>query len=252
MTDCGYQRGYSEAHADNVYDTEMREQKAQKIISVLDDHYSDQLGQLSALDFGCSTGIIANVLSQRFGTVIGVDIDVPVVRFAGMNYHSDELHFSIQDGMHLGFPGNSFDVVVCSHAYEHVPDSSLLLSEIYRVLKPGGVCYFAAGNRLKLIEPHYKLPLLSVIPKPLADLYLRVLKKGDSYYEKLLPLWKLRALVSQFEVIDYTLEIIENPERYSATDMIRTNSLKQKLSRWVLKTVYWLSPVYIWLLRKRA
>lgn len=250
MTYYDYQYGFSEAHPDTVYDVQEKEQKAKKILSVLDDYYSGELDKLSLLDIGCSAGIISHVLSKRFRRVIGIDIDEPSVKFAKKNYHSNKVQFSIQDGISLGFPEHSFDVVLCAHVYEHVPDSSLLLAEIHRVLKPDGICYLAAGNRLKLIEPHYKLPLLSVIPKPLANLYLRVLKRGDFYYEKLLTLWKLQALVYQFEVIDYTLEIIENPHRYYATEMVGHGSLKQKIATWVSRTAYWLCPTYIWLLRK--
>ena len=36
---------------------------------------------------------------------------------------------------------NSFEVVVCSHTIEHVFDDAKLISELYRVLKPGGKCF---------------------------------------------------------------------------------------------------------------
>jgi len=152
----------------------------------------------------------------------------------------------------LNFSDNSFDVVVSSHVYEHVSDAERLLSEIYRVLKPGGICYFAAGNRLQPIEPHYRLPLLSLMPKPLADCYLRILKRDDQYKENLLILAKLRRLVSQFEVKDYTLKIIEEPEKYSATEMIKGDSKKQKIAAWIARNLYWFVPTYIWLLHKKA
>ena len=40
--------------------------------------------------------------------------------------------------MKLSFKENSFDIVICTHVYEHVPNSKKLFDEIYRVLKPGG------------------------------------------------------------------------------------------------------------------
>lgn len=38
----------------------------------------------------------------------------------------------------IQFPDNFFDVVVCNHVMEHVPNDTLALSEFHRVLRPGG------------------------------------------------------------------------------------------------------------------
>jgi ubiquinone/menaquinone biosynthesis C-methylase UbiE len=42
------------------------------------------------------------------------------------------------DVTQLCFSDNCFDVVICNHVLEHVPEDGKALSEIYRVLKPGG------------------------------------------------------------------------------------------------------------------
>lgn len=38
----------------------------------------------------------------------------------------------------LCFPDECFDVIICNHVLEHVPEDRKALSELYRVLKPGG------------------------------------------------------------------------------------------------------------------
>ena len=76
----------------------------------------------------------------------------------------------------LDLPKASIDVITCSQIYEHVPSDKNLMKVIIGLLKPGGVCYFAAGNRFKIIEPHYKLPFLSYLPKKLQIYILNYLQ----------------------------------------------------------------------------
>jgi SAM-dependent methyltransferase len=219
-------------------------------VSVLQDYFDTDLKSFTLLDVGSSTGLIANYLARYFGEVVGIDIDGPAVEFAKATHKKDNLVFIQADSLKIEMPENYFDAVICAHVYEHVPDAAMLMGEIYRILKPGGICYFAAGNRLNTIEPHYHLPFLSVIPRPLAHIYIRRAGKGKFYYEKHLSYWGLRCLVRKFELIDYTRMLIENPQRFSADYLLEPDAIKTKLARWVVKYAYWLVPGYIWLLKK--
>jgi SAM-dependent methyltransferase len=220
------------------------------MVAVLGDYLGSDLRRLSLLDVGASTGIIAHYLGRYFGDVVGMDIDRPAIEFAVKHFAGAKLHFVVGDAMNIALTDSSRDVVVCAQVYEHVPDAERLLAEIHRVLRPGGVCYFAAGNRLQLFEPHYRLPLLSVIPRPLAHMIVRAAGKGSCYYEKHLTFWGLRRLVSRFERVDYTLRIIENPRAYRAEYLLPPRSARTSLARLWGRSLYAFFPGYIWLLRK--
>lgn len=247
----GYQHAFSSLHGSVMYDKAERERKANTMLRIL----SDKLGEehivaMSLLDVGASTGIIDSYLSQSFMQVTGIDIDKKAIAHAMETNSKEHLHFCIGDAMSLDFPNKSFDVVICSQVYEHVPDARRMMDEIYRVLKPEGVCYFAAGNRLSIDEHHHNLPFLSAIPRPLGHLYLRLAGKGKYYYEKHLSYWGLRSLVAKFDIIDYTGELIKNPEKFDAAYMLEPGSTKHKLAQFIVERFYWLCPGYIWLLKK--
>lgn len=61
---------------------------------------------------------------------VGTDLD-------GSRYRHIK-NFTEADITALPFDENAFDVVICSHVLEHVPDDKKAMSEICRVLKPGG------------------------------------------------------------------------------------------------------------------
>lgn len=42
------------------------------------------------------------------------------------------------DITNIQFPENSFDAIICNHVLEHIPDDRKAMSELFRVLKPGG------------------------------------------------------------------------------------------------------------------
>jgi len=234
-----------------MYDHQARERKARTILAALRDF--QQVADLSSytlLDIGSSTGIIDNFLADHFSKVIGVDIEKEAIQFANQTFQKNNLEFRLADAMNLEFPDNEFDVVVCTHIYEHVPDAHEMTREIFRVLKPGGICYFAAGNRLSIMEPHYKLPFLSILPRPLAHLYMKIAGKGGHYHEKHLMLPGLKKLVSPFVVHDYTRKIIEDPEKFSAEYMLKPGSIKHITAQFIANYVYWLCPSYIWILEK--
>jgi len=246
----GYQYGFSDKHNSSMYDQDGRIRKAKTMVAVISDFLDTDLSSLSLLEIGCSTGIIDNYLSEYFSQVIGTDIDEQAITFANNTFKKDNLKFHIDDAMNLKFPDNSFDVVICAQIYEHMPDAEQLMSEIYRVLKPSGICYFAAGNRLDIKEHHYNLPFLSVIPRPLGHIYLRLAGKGKFYYEKHLSYWGLKKLVYQFEVYDYTKKIIENADFFQVSYMLPDGSVKTKMAKFIVNHIYWLCPGYIWLLKK--
>jgi SAM-dependent methyltransferase len=78
------------------------------------------------LDLGCAGQPYRQLFTQITGYV-GLDIET------GPNVDVSA------DGQALPFTANCFDTVICNEVLEHVPEPALLLAEVTRVLKPGGV-----------------------------------------------------------------------------------------------------------------
>jgi len=94
------------------------------------------------LDLGCGTGEITRRLAQRHphASLVGVDIlegNLAIARRDSAEL-ADRVEYRQGDAFALDFPDASFDLVVCRHMSQAVPDFPLVLAEITRVLRPGG------------------------------------------------------------------------------------------------------------------
>jgi ubiquinone/menaquinone biosynthesis C-methylase UbiE len=93
------------------------------------------------LDLGCGTGEATLRLAAMFPgaeSVIGVDLMPELLAVARQRViESDTVTFEQGDGFALRFPDEYFDLVVCRHVTQMVPEPERMLSEIHRVLRRG-------------------------------------------------------------------------------------------------------------------
>src|SRR6266545_4867691 len=97
------------------------------------------------LEVGCGPGRLSILLARRYGLeVIGLDLDPAMVERARTNaarsakQDGREPAFLVGDVASLAFPDRSFDLVVSTLSMHHWADPTAGLSEIGRVLRPGG------------------------------------------------------------------------------------------------------------------
>jgi ubiquinone/menaquinone biosynthesis C-methylase UbiE len=101
------------------------------------------------LDVGCGTGYFARLLAQMVGPaglVVGIDPSSEMITYASRK--ADQIRpcrFLVGTAEALGFPDESFDLVVPSLMMHHLPEDLQLpaLREMRRVLRPGGTLLVA-------------------------------------------------------------------------------------------------------------
>ena len=238
-----------------LFDPAGRLEKAAKVVAVLSDYFGNRTAEVTVVDIGCSTGIMTRHFAAAFGCVIGLDNDhVGVMHGRQLALQAgispQKLQFLAGDGCHMPLANDSVDSVICNQVYEHVDDQPALMAEIYRILKPGGACYFGIGTRHVLVEGHYKLPFLSWVPHSVAHMYMKLAGKDAKYDVRLLSYRNLRKLAANFGIVDYTIDVIKRGDRYCDGSRGRIRRFVALWPSGLLRAILPAIPVHVWALVK--
>ena len=137
----------------------------------------------TVLDVGCGYGHTALELARRCERVVGIEPAAPLAEHGIQLAAISRLpNFEVRHQSIYELPEReAFDLVVLDNVFEHLPDQRRALSVLSAALRPGGAMYLLMPNKLWPIEVHYRLPVLSYLPLPLANAYLRASGRGTDY-----------------------------------------------------------------------
>lgn len=95
---------------------------------------------LKVLELGCGIGTDGIQFARAGADYTGVDLTDAAVELAQKNFELQGLAgtFRTADAENLDFANDSFDLVYSHGVLHHTPDTDHAISEIHRVLRPGG------------------------------------------------------------------------------------------------------------------
>ncbi|MEI7946286.1 MAG: methyltransferase domain-containing protein [bacterium] len=103
----------------------------------------------SVLDIACGTGYGCAMLKNAGAeNVRGIDLSLEAIEYATKTYLAQGIEFTMGNAECLSdLKSESFDVVTSFETIEHLPNVGLYLSEIHRVLRPGGIYIVSTPDR---------------------------------------------------------------------------------------------------------
>jgi 2-polyprenyl-3-methyl-5-hydroxy-6-metoxy-1,4-benzoquinol methylase len=150
--------------------------------------HSPALEQSSMLDLGCGMGGFAVAVARKGIKVTALDYNPAYCAITAVRAARYKLALPVAAaaGEAIPLPDASYDIVTCWDVLEHVQKPRDLLKELNRVLRPGGLLLITAINRFAFKDPHYHLPLINWMPRPLGEslIALSGRRKGGAFRDK--------------------------------------------------------------------
>ena len=122
---------------------------------------------------------------------------------SNLDYTTTDLYSPLADVKadicNLPFKDNTYDIILCNHVLEHIPDDTKAMQELYRVLKPGGMGIFQIPQEITRATTFTDDSITD--PKERAKIfgqYDHVRIYGLDYFDK------LRSIGFQVEKVKYT------------------------------------------------
>ncbi|HPA44602.1 MAG TPA: class I SAM-dependent methyltransferase [bacterium] len=103
------------------------------------------------LDIGCGTGLSTVLLSRTGYHAVGADLSPLFLQEGGQ---CGQVALVATDAESLPFPSGTFEAIVGFEFIEHVGDVPAVLTELIRILKPGGILLLHSPN---LCSPFFPL-----------------------------------------------------------------------------------------------
>ncbi|MCJ7553319.1 MAG: class I SAM-dependent methyltransferase, partial [Ignavibacteriaceae bacterium] len=172
---------------------------------------------LTILDLGSGEGGTSYTLSRN-NFVVSLDYSFTRLKRHSQNFDKID-HYRINSNAKLlPFASISFDLIILQDVIEHINETELLIIELNRILKPGGIIYLSTPNRFSVFniisDPHWGMPFLSLFKrKAIKNFYLKKFRKDEIERKDIAELFSLNDLIkifsNYFDVKLYTKFAVE-------------------------------------------
>ncbi len=130
------------------------------------------------LDVGCGGGNVARQIVDTHANIVNMDISLKAIEFALASVNSPKSSFMQGSLLNIPIEDVSVDIIIAYFVLHHIEDIKKAISEIKRVLKPGGhfICLepTARVTWFELWLNFFKIP--SWVKNPLNEIYLKMQK----------------------------------------------------------------------------
>jgi len=174
------------------------------------------------LEVGCGVGRGLEILRNHCDTYTGIDKNAKLIDWLKGEYPAENFI-----AMHIPpfaeLEDNTYDFLVNFQVIEHIQDDDKYVSEIYRVLKPGGKAIFTTPNRKRSLTRN--------------PWHVREYFSGEliGLLRKYFPEVDAKGIAGNEKIEEYLKANKESVEKITRWDFLK---LQYRLPRWMLQVPY--------------
>jgi len=131
------------------------------------------------LDIGCGTGLFVERYIDEGRDAVGLDISQKMIQQA--RSRCSECDYTVGTGEKIPFNDNTFDAISSLLVFSYVRDPESMLSEAYRVLKPGGAIAICTLGKKLLTRG---IPAIYHISEKMNVQHVVMKNFGERYYNR--------------------------------------------------------------------
>jgi ubiquinone/menaquinone biosynthesis C-methylase UbiE len=164
----------------DVYDHHYDQRRGKCYYSHLSRYVLDALPQNGKLlDIGCGTGLFVERYIENGRCAVGLDISQKMIERARRRCR--ECDYTVGTGEKIPFYDNTFDAISSLLVFSYVRDPEAMLSEAYRVLKPGGAIAICTLGKKLLTRG---IPAIYQISEKMNVQHVVMKNFGERYYNR--------------------------------------------------------------------
>ena len=144
---------------------------------------------IKIVDFGCGSGLDSINIARRGAKVTGIDVNRRIIEIARLRAAEVgvQVRYELDLDQLVAQEAGQYDALVSLDVMEHVADPQALYKHAIKLLRPGGVIVISTPNRWAianiLADPHWKLFGVVLMPRWLAQRYVRDMRKMIKEYD---------------------------------------------------------------------
>lgn len=187
--------------------------------------------ELVVLDIGSSTGNISYELGKKVKKVVGVEPYKKTYLVSLKNNEQKNVKFynCLIENFNTSL---KFDLIIALTILEHMSNQDASLEKIFKLLKPNGLFYLTAPNKLWPYDYHHRLPFIMWMPLWMANVYVRISKKGESFKDSSYArtYFGVKKLFNKFSW-KYEFFLPEENASYLGLGFVKDGSLEERLRK---------------------